>query len=111
MLGFVISSGKEVKEMEKNIFAILCFGIFLLIPSLSSAECMTIGAFSNFSLEGTNTVVLYAGPSPVARFDVLACYVQPTSKIQLIKSNVCDGDEIMIDGSRCTMMEIKPLGP
>jgi len=97
--------------MEKNVTRVLCLGIFFLIPSLSLAECMTIGAFSNFSLEGTNTVVLYAGPSPVARFDVLGCNVQPTSKIQLIKTNVCDGDEIMIDGSRCTMMEIKPLGP
>jgi hypothetical protein len=97
--------------MGKNIFGILCLGILLLIPSLSSAECTTIGAFSNFSLEGTNTVVLYAGPSPVVRFDVLDCNVQPTSKIQLIKTNVCDGDEIMIDASRCTMMEIKPLGP
>jgi len=97
--------------MEKTICGLLCLGILILIPTLSSAECMTIGAFSNFSLEGTNTVVLYAGPSPVARFDVLGCNVQPTSKIQLLKSNVCDGDEIMIDGSRCTMMEIKPLGP
>jgi hypothetical protein len=97
--------------MKKTIFGVLCLGIFFLIPSLSSAECTTIGAFSNFSLEGTSTVVLYAGPSPVVRFDVLGCNVQPTSKIQLIKTNVCDGDEIMIDGSRCTMMEIKPLGP
>jgi hypothetical protein len=97
--------------MEKNIFGVLCLGIFFLIPSLSSAECTTIGASSNFSLEGTNTVVLYAGPSLVVRFDVLGCNVQPTSKIQLIKTSVCDGDEIMIDGSRCTMMEIKPLGP
>jgi hypothetical protein len=78
---------------------------------VSLAECTNIGGFSNFSLVGNNTVILYAGSSPVARFDVLDCSVQPTSKIQLIKSDVCDGDEIMIDGSRCTMMEIKPLGP
>jgi hypothetical protein len=97
--------------MKKTLLGVLCLGIFFLIPSLSLAECTTIGAFSNFSLEGTNTVVLYAGSSPVARFGVLGCNVQPTSKIQLIKSSVCDGDEIMIDGSRCTMMEIKPLGP
>jgi hypothetical protein len=44
----------------------------------------------------------------VARFDVLDYSVQPSSKIQLSKSDVCDGDGIMIDGSRCTMMEIKP---
>jgi len=97
--------------MKKNVFWVLCLGIFFLLPSLTSAECTTIGAFSNFPLVGTNTVVLYAGPSPVDRFDVLGCNVQPTSKIQLIKTSACDGDEIMTDGSRCTMMEIKPLGP
>jgi len=97
--------------MKRSIFWALCLGIVLLLPHLSSAECTNIGGFSNFSLEGTNTVILYAGPSPVLRFDVLNCSVQPTSKIELIKSDVCDGDEIMIDGSRCTMMEIKPLGP
>jgi len=97
--------------MKKKIVLTLCLAIFFLLPSRSSAECTSIGGFSKFSLEGTNTVVLYAGSSPVARFDVLDCSVQPSSKIQLIKSDVCDGDEIMIDGSRCTMMEIKPLGP
>jgi hypothetical protein len=97
--------------MKKNLFLALFLGIVFLLPNLSSAECTSIGGFSNFSLEGTNTVVLYAGSSPVARFDILGCSVQPSSKIQLIKSDVCDGDEIIIDGSRCTMMEIKPLGP
>ncbi len=97
--------------MKKNLYLALCLGIVILLPNLSSAECTSIGGFSNFSVEGTNTVVLYAGSSPVARFDVLDCSVQPSSKIQLIKSDVCDGDEIMIDGSRCTMMEIKPIGP
>jgi hypothetical protein len=97
--------------MKKNLLLALCLGIVLLLPNLSSAECTSIGGFSNFSLQGNNTVVLYAGSSPVLRFDVLDCSVQPSSKIQLIKSDVCDGDEIMIDGSKCTMMEIKPLGP
>ncbi len=83
----------------------------LVVPSLGLAECTNIGGFSGFSLEGTNTVILYAGSLLVARFDVLGCNVQPTSRIQLIKSDVCDGDDIMIDGSKCTMMEIKPLGP
>jgi len=81
------------------------------IQTISLAECTNIGGFTHFSLVGTNTVVLYAGSSPVAQFDVLDCSVQSASKIHLIKSDVCDGDEIMIDDSRCTMMEIKPLGP
>ena len=97
--------------MKRNIFFLLCLTILLLLPNLSLAECTNIGGFTNFSLVGANTVILFAGSSPVAQFDVLDCSVQPTSKIQLMKSDVCDGDEIIIDGSRCTMMEIKPLGP
>ena len=97
--------------MMKKIFLALCFGVFFLLPSLSSAECTDIGYFDSFTLQGFNTVILYAGSMPVVRFDVQNCSVQPSSKIQLLKSYVCDGDEIMIDGGRCVMMEIKPLGP
>ena len=97
--------------MRLKIFFGLWLSIFFLFPNLSLAECMDIGGFSNFVLEGGNTVVLYAGSGPVARFDVQNCDVQPSSKIQLLKTNVCDGDEILIDGSRCVMMEIKALGP
>ena len=108
---FVNPDRKEGIRMKRNLFILLCLTMVLQLPSLSSAECTNIGGFTNFSLVGNNTVILYAGASPVARFDVLDCSVQPTSSIQLIKSDVCDGDEILIDGSRCTMMEIKPLGP
>ena len=97
--------------MNKKMFLPLCVGIFFLFQNLSWAECTDIGYFNSFSLEGTNTVILYAGSMPVVRFDVQNCKVQPSSKIQLIRTNVCDGDEIMIDGKRCVMMEIKPIGP
>ena len=97
--------------MKKSIFLALCLGVFLLVPNLSLAECTDIGGFQNFSLQGLNTVILYSGSRPVARFDVQNCSVQPSSKIELIKTYVCDGEEIMIDGERCTIMEIKPLGP
>jgi len=98
----------------KKIFLALCFGVFFLLPSLSSAECMDIGFFDSFTLvtlEGFKYVVLYAGSMPVARFDLQSCSVRPSSKIQLLKSYVCDGDEILIDGKPCIMMDIKPLGP
>ena len=97
--------------MKKKIFLALCLGIFFLLPNFSSAECTDIGYFNSFSLEGVNTVILYAGSVPVVRFDVQNCNVRPSSKIQLLKSYVCDGDEIMIDGKTCVMMEIKPVGP
>ncbi len=100
---------KEGIEMKKNIVFPLYLVIFFLVPSLSSAECTHIGGFSHFSVEGANTVTLFSGSIPAVRFDVLGCSVQPKSKIELIKSDVCDGDEIMIDGSRCRIIEIKPF--
>ena len=97
--------------MKKSIFFFLCLAILFLLPNLGSAECTNIGYFNSFSLEGNNTVILYAGSGPVVRFDVQDCSVQPSSRIQLLKSDVCDGNEIMIDGFKCTIIEIKPLGP
>ena len=96
--------------MKKNILFFFILGLFLLPPNLVLADCVNIGGFSRFSLQGV-TVILYAGSGPVARFDLQNCEVQPTSQIDPIKTDVCDGDEILIDGSRCTMMEIKSLGP
>ena len=97
--------------MGRKLSFLLSLAILLQLPCLGLAECTSIGGFSSFAPEGNNTVILYAGSLPVARFDVRDCSVLSTSTIRLIKSDVCDGDEIMIDGSKCTMMEIKPLGP
>jgi hypothetical protein len=95
--------------MKKNILILVCFGIFLLLPSLVLADCDDLGGFTNFVLQGSNTVVLYAGSSPVGQFDVQSCNVTSTSSILLIKTMVCDGDEVMIDGSKCTVMNVKSL--
>jgi hypothetical protein len=108
---FANPNHKEGVGLNKTILLALCLGGVLLAPNPGLAEWSNIGGFSNFSLEGVNPVILFAGSIPVARFDVLDCSVPPSSKIQLIKSDVFDGDKITIDGSRCTMMEIKPLGP
>ncbi len=96
--------------MKKTILLSALSVCFLILPVLAAADCINIGGFNRFSLQGS-TVTVYSGSSPVARFDIQNCSVQPSSRIELIKSNVCDGDEILVDGARCTMMEIKSLGP
>ncbi len=97
--------------MKKMIFFMIFLAAIFLVPNLGSAECMDIGSFNSFALEGYNTVVLYIGTMPVVRFDLQDCEINPGSVIRLLQTNVCDGDEIEIDGFNCTMMEIKPLGP
>jgi len=91
--------------MKKNILILFCLGIFMGFPSLTIADCVDIGGVGQFFVTG-NTVTLYAGTIPFVKFDVQSCDVQPTSKLQLIKSYVCDGDEILIDGSRCTILNV-----
>ncbi len=97
--------------MKKIWFFTIFVASIFLVPNLGSAECTAIGSFNSFALEGYNTVVLYIGTMPVIRFDLQNCEINPGSVIRVLQTNVCDGDEIEIDGVNCTMMEIKPLGP
>ncbi len=97
--------------MKKTALFVVLVGLLWVIPSLSLAECTNLGGFDRFVLGEGRTVTLYLGSTPVGRFDVQSCSVQPNSTIQLIKSDVCDGDNILIAGNQCTIMEIKPLGP
>ena len=93
--------------MKRNILMVMCLGAVLVIPGLALADCADLGGFTSFSISGGSTVTLYTGSNPVARFDVQDCDVQPQSTIRLIKTQVCDGDEIIIDGSRCTIMNVQ----
>jgi hypothetical protein len=98
--------------VKKTILMILGLGVFVLFPHFALSECLHLGGFTSWSLEGSNTAVFYNGAHRMARFD-LQCDVEPTSKIELIKSAMCDGDEVLVDGSKCTIMgvygEVNPV--
>jgi len=96
--------------MKKNILILLCFGIFIALPNLVSAECGSIGGFDRFSIQDDGSIILYSGTIPAARFSV-NCPVQPSSRILALKTDVCDGDDILIDDTKCAMMDLKIMGP
>ena len=93
--------------MKKYILILLVLGILFILPNLILADCVGLGGFNNFVLSRGSTVVLYAGSTPTGQFDVQDCDVQPQSRILLARSMVCDGDEVVIDNSRCTVMDVK----
>jgi len=95
--------------MKKNILILIFLGILLILPNFVLADCADLGGFNGFVLSRGNTVVLYAGSTPTGQFDVQDCDVQPQSRILLLKSMVCDGDEVVIDGNRCTVMDVKSV--
>ena len=90
--------------MKKSILILACLGILVVFPNLVLADCGDIGGFSSFSVSGS-TVTLYSGGTPYVKFDV-QCGIDSTSKLQLIKGYVCDGDEVLVDGSRCTILNV-----
>ncbi len=95
--------------MKKNILILACLGVLVVLPNLVIADCGSFGGFSSFSVSGGNTVTLYSGNTPFIKFDV-DCSITPTSKIQLLKGDMCDGDEILVDGSRCTILNVVSSG-
>jgi hypothetical protein len=81
----------------------------LLFPAFVSADCADLGRFSHWYLETSHAIIFYAGEIPLARVEVPFCEVTPLSTIRLIKSYVCDSDEIMIDGVACRIITVKVL--
>jgi hypothetical protein len=95
--------------MKRNILMGLCLGILLAVPNVVLAGCTDLGGFSSFSVAG-NTVTLYSGKTPFVKFDVRCdIQVQAKSRLQLIKSYVCDGDEVLVDGVKCTILNLTSL--
>jgi hypothetical protein len=77
-----------------------------LAPDGVLADCTGISYFDHFVVrEGNTTVVLYEGPGVIAKID-LDCVVRQSSRIRLLKNYVCDGDDILIDDTRCRIMVV-----
>ncbi len=95
--------------MRRNGLMVMCVAVLVMIPNFVFADCVTLRNFSSFSVEEGYKVTLYDGQSPFAKFELQDCDVQSDSKIRFIKSYVCDGDEIEIDGSKCPMLGVKPV--
>lgn len=92
--------------MKNCLFVVVGLGVLMALPSLGSADCCDFGGYGgNYSIEGYNTVILYSGGTPMGRFSV-QCSIQSNSKVQLIKTYMCDGDEILVDGSRCMVNNV-----
>jgi hypothetical protein len=80
--------------------------IVLLCPGLVLSDCMDFGRSTSFYVQGGHSIIFYSGLMPIARVEVPYCALSPSSSVSLMKSYVCDGDNIMIDGSKCTIMTV-----
>jgi len=92
-------------KMKKNVLILVFLGVLVLLPNLVLADCAGLGNFTSFSVVWSNTVTLYWFNKPFVKFDVQGS-IEPTSKLQLVKSYVCDGDDVLVDGFKVTILNV-----
>jgi len=87
---------------------ILLFGLFLFfcLPNLAVADCTDLGNFNRFYVQDDESIIFYYNNVPLGTVELQACTVDSSSNIRLIKSFVCNNDEILVDGESCTIMSV-----
>jgi hypothetical protein len=90
--------------MQRNFLILLCLFFLLILPEVVLADCISVGYVDNFIVKD-DTIILYNGQVPFVKI-VVNCNVDSTSKIRLLKSYLCDGDDILIDGSTCRIISL-----
>jgi len=92
--------------MGKKTAILIGLAIILLCPGLVLSDCIDFGRFTSFYAAGGHSIIFYSGLRPIGRVEVPYCALSPSSNVQLMKTYMCDGDNIMIDGSQCTIMSV-----
>ncbi len=80
--------------------------IVLLCPALVLSDCVDLKRASSSYVQGGHSVIFYEGVRPIARVDLPYCLLNPTSNIRLTTNYICDGDNIIIDGSECLITTV-----
>ena len=92
--------------MGKKIVILMGLAIVLLFPGSVLSDCMNLRHSTSFYVAGGHSIIFYAGQFPVGRVEVPYCALHPSSSVRLIKDYVCDGDNIVIDGSACIIVSV-----
>jgi hypothetical protein len=91
--------------MRKKII-LLCV-VLLFVPTFAMGDCLDVRRSTSWYIQGGHTLILYSGITPLAYVDIPYCILNPSSQIQLMKSYLCDGDKVLIDGDPCTILRVR----
>jgi hypothetical protein len=94
--------------MGKNII-LLSVALFFL-PGLVMGDCLDVRGFTSWYVQGSHRLILYRGMTPLAHLDIPYCALSSSSEIRLLKSYLCDGDKILVDGDDCTILAVSSQG-
>ncbi len=91
--------------MKRKMILIITLFLFCS-PNLGFADCKGLAIFSRFSVDDEGVITFYYRNAPLARVELRNCSVDSSSQISLIKDMVCEGDEVLVDGERCTILSL-----
>jgi hypothetical protein len=94
------------QRMGKRMFVLMSFWGFLFSPVPAFSDCTDLSLMTSWYVQGDQSIVFYRGNSPLAQVDLQDCTVNSSSNVRLIKTYVCDGDQIVIDGQECNIMTV-----
>ena len=92
--------------MKKNILMLLCLGILLAVPNLAVPDCTDFGRVTGWYVQDEHTIIFYSQNTPVAKIVLQDCSVLSSSNIRFLKTYMCGEDSLMIDGEKCSIMEL-----
>ena len=92
--------------MRKRMIILTGLAIVLLSPGLVFSDCIDLKRSTSFYVAGGHSLIFYSGLMPIGRAEVPYCSLNSSSIVRPMKTYVCDGDSILIDGSECTMMSV-----
>ena len=92
--------------MKTKIFVLLSFSVLLFSPNLVLSDCLDLGGFTGWKVQGDHTILFYRQNSPTAKVNLKGCKVTASSTVSLRKSYVCDSDSLIVDGKECAIMTI-----
>jgi len=92
--------------MKRNILILACLGFLLVLPNFAVSDCTDFGRVTSWYVQDENTIIAYRQNTPVAKIVLQDCKVNASSNIRLLKSYLCDGDNIIVDGEQCAIMTV-----
>lgn len=92
--------------MKRWIILLVGLFLFLCLPDLGLADCVDLRNFNRFYVQDDGSIIFYYNNVPLGTVELQACTANSSSNIRLLKSFVCQGDEILVDGDRCTLLSV-----
>jgi hypothetical protein len=92
--------------MKRKPLFLVALLIIIGFPSLGLADCVPLGRMDHWVVKGDGSIIFYAGNVALGTVELQDCTVDSNSKISLPGESVCDTDEILVDGERCTILSL-----